>query len=138
VFATNGCFDILHIAHLNLLQKAKKEGDILIVMLNSDSSIKKFKGKDRPIVSEYERACMLASIEPVDYVVIFNEDDPDSLIKEVKPMKIVKGGTSIPEKVEQHKKTLSEWGGEFVQMEMEEGYSSTDVINRILNNNGKG
>ena len=134
VVGTNGCFDILHLAHVNLLEKAKKEGDVLIVMLNSDGSVRRFKSYDRPIYPEGERARMLAALECVDYVVVFNEDDPDTLIGEVKPHKIVKGGTFIPEKVEQHKRTLAAFGGEFVHFPLKEGYSSSKVIDRILDN----
>lgn len=133
VVATNGCFDILHLAHVNLLEKAKKEGDVLIVLLNSDLSIKKFKSPNRPIFPENERARILAAFESVDYVTIFDEDDPLYLYKKIKPNKIAKGGTYIPDKVEQHKKLLEKYGGEFVHFPLEQGYSSTKFINKIVN-----
>jgi rfaE bifunctional protein nucleotidyltransferase chain/domain len=133
IVATNGCFDILHVAHINLLKKAKKEGDVLIVLLNSDMSIKNFKAINRPIIPEKERAEMLAALEYVDYVTIFEEDDPNELIKKLRPHKMAKGGTFIPKRVEKHKQVLSEWGGEFVNFPLEEGYSSSGIIDRIKN-----
>ena len=131
IVVTNGCFDILHSAHVNLLEKAKKEGDVLIIMLNSDASIKKFKSTGRPINGEIDRAKVVSAFAFVDYIVIFNEDDPLDLIKKIMPHKIVKGGTYIPEKVRLHKETLNLWGGKFVHLPMEEGYSSTNIIEKI-------
>ena len=92
IIFTNGCFDILHIGHIKYLEKAKSYGDILILGLNSDDSIKKLKGKNRPINIEFERAYTLASLEVVDYLVIFNEETPLELIKLIKPDVLVKGG----------------------------------------------
>ena len=89
---TNGCFDILHIGHVKYLEKAKKFGDILILGLNSDDSTHRLKGKNRPINTQDDRAYILASLEVVDYVVIFNEDTPLDLIKLIKPDVLVKGG----------------------------------------------
>ena|SRR3989338_5724695 len=89
---TNGCFDILHAGHVNYLSKAKSLGDILVIGLNSDSSVKKIKGKSRPVVSQTNRAILLAGLEAVDLVVIFNELTPLSIIKALKPDVLVKGG----------------------------------------------
>ena len=89
---TNGCFDILHLGHIKYLEEAKKCGDILIVGINSDESVKKLKGLDRPINSEYDRSYLLASLEIVDYVVVFSEETPFNLIKKIKPNILVKGG----------------------------------------------
>ena len=89
---TNGCFDILHIGHVKYLEQAKSFGDILILGLNSDDSTHKLKGKNRPINSQDDRAYILASLEVVDYVVIFNEDTPLDLIRLIKPDVLVKGG----------------------------------------------
>ena len=89
---TNGCFDILHAGHVNYLSKAKSLGDILVIGLNSDSSVKKIKGKSRPVVSQKNRAILLAGLEAVDLVVIFNELTPLSIIKALKPDVLVKGG----------------------------------------------
>ena len=89
---TNGCFDILHLGHVKYLEEAKNFGDILIVGINSDESVKKLKGNDRPINSEYDRSYILASLDVVDYVVVFSEDTPLNLIKKIKPHVLVKGG----------------------------------------------
>ena len=93
VVTTNGSFDILHSAHLHILEKAKKQGDVLIVLLNSDNSIKKLKGESRPIVLERERAEMLAGLECVDYVSVFDDDNPLGLLKDLRPNVHVKGGS---------------------------------------------
>ena len=95
IVTTNGSFDVLHAAHVRILEKAKQEGDILIVLLNSDSSIKKLKGPNRPIINEKERAYMIASLECVDYALIFNEDNPLEILRQIKPHKHVKGGTFV-------------------------------------------
>lgn len=92
IIFTNGCFDILHIGHVKYLEKAKSHGDILIVAVNSDESVKKIKGPTRPINSENDRAYILASLETVDYVVVFNEETPYEVIKKCKPHILVKGG----------------------------------------------
>jgi D-beta-D-heptose 7-phosphate kinase/D-beta-D-heptose 1-phosphate adenosyltransferase len=88
---TNGCFDLIHIGHIRLLKMAKGEGDVLIVGINSDSSVKTIK-PDRPIIPEDERAEVLSALEMVDYVVIFSEPEPTELIKEIRPHILVKGG----------------------------------------------
>ena len=89
---TNGCFDILHVGHVKYLEKAKRYGDVLILGLNSDDSTHRLKGKNRPINTQDDRAYILASLEVVDYVVIFNEDTPLNLIKLIRPDVLVKGG----------------------------------------------
>lgn len=132
IVTTNGSFDILHYAHINLLEKAKNEGDDLVVLLNSDDSIRRFKGDKRPIIPENERANMLAALKSVDYVVIFNEDKPTELLKLIKPNMHVKGGSFIEERIKEEKELLESWGGEFKNYELEEGYSTTNVINTIL------
>ncbi len=91
VVFTNGCFDILHVGHLELLEKAKSFGDVLIVGMNSDSSMKQIKGPDRPILAEQDRARLLAAIEMVDYVVLFDEETPFELLRQIKPNILVKG-----------------------------------------------
>jgi rfaE bifunctional protein nucleotidyltransferase chain/domain len=137
VVTTNGSFDILHYAHANLLQKAKKEGDILIVLLNSDDSIKRYKGDLRPIISQKERALMLAALQSVDYVVIFEEDDPLALLKKIKPHIHVKGGSFVLERIQQEQETLKEWQGAFKNFELEDGFSTTNIINTILEKHEK-
>ena len=89
---TNGCFDLLHLGHLKILREAKAKGDVLIVGLNSDSSIRKIKGLNRPILDQKTRAEILAILNPVDYVVLFKEITPYNLIKLIKPDVLVKGG----------------------------------------------
>ena len=92
VVTTNGCFDVLHLGHLRYLQAARQLGDLLVVAVNSDSSVRQLKGESRPLVPEEERAEMLAGLECVDYVVIFPEETPISLLSELKPNIHVKGG----------------------------------------------
>ena len=137
IVTTNGSFDILHYAHVNLLEKAKKEGDVLIVLLNSDSSIKKNKGEDRPIIPEKERAAMLAALTCTDYIVIFSEDTPLEILRRIKHHKHVKGGSFIPERIEEEQNLLSAWGGQFKNFELEEGFSTTNIIDKILEKYGK-
>ena len=92
VVTTNGCFDVLHLGHLHYLQAARQLGDLLVVAVNSDSSVRQLKGENRPLVPEEERAEMLAGLECVDYVVIFPELTPISLLSQLKPNVHVKGG----------------------------------------------
>ncbi|MFH1541873.1 MAG: D-glycero-beta-D-manno-heptose-7-phosphate kinase [bacterium] len=128
---TNGCFDILHLGHVRYLSEAKKLGDLLIVGVNSDSSVKKLKGKDRPYVSEMERAEVLASLECVDYVCLFDELRPDNLIKAVKPEIHVKGGdykiSQLPER-----KLVESLGGKVIVIPPIKGRSTTNIVEKIL------
>jgi D-beta-D-heptose 7-phosphate kinase/D-beta-D-heptose 1-phosphate adenosyltransferase len=132
IVTTNGSFDILHYAHINLFQKAKKEGDILIVLLNSDASIRNNKGPKRPIISQQDRAFILAGLESIDYVVIFEEDKPLKALKEIKPHKHVKGGSFISDRISEEKELLSSWKGECVYFDLESGFSTTNIIDKIL------
>ncbi|HIQ48872.1 MAG TPA: D-glycero-beta-D-manno-heptose 1-phosphate adenylyltransferase, partial [Aquifex aeolicus] len=91
VVFTNGCFDIIHAGHVDYLEKAKNLGDILVVGLNSDNSVKRIKGEKRPIIPQEMRAKVLSFLKPVDYVVIFEEDTPAKLIEAIKPDVLVKG-----------------------------------------------
>lgn len=131
VVTTNGTFDILHLAHVHLLQKAKALGNVLIVLLNSDSSVKRNKGPNRPIIPEKERAEMLASLSCVDYVIIFNEDKPLSLLSKIKPNIHIKGGSYIAERIREEQDLLSKWNGVLKTFELEEGLSTTNIINKI-------
>ena len=88
---TNGCFDVLHYGHISYLEKAKGKGRVLIIGLNSDRSVKRLKGKDRPVVNQKHRARILAALECVDYVIIFNEPTPQKLIEQIKPDLLIKG-----------------------------------------------
>lgn len=132
IVTTNGSFDILHYAHVNLLEKAKKEGDVLIVLLNSDNSIKKYKGEKRPIIPENERAKMLAALECVNYVLVFDEDKPLKYLKLIKPNKHVKGGSFIDKRVKEEKELIEKFGGKHMIFELEEGFSTTNIINKIV------
>lgn len=128
---TNGVFDLLHIGHLRYLKKAREMGDVLIVGLNSDRSVKKIKERGRPIIPEKERAEIIAALEPVDYVVIFNEETPVNLIKKIKPSLHIKGGDyknkELPEE-----KVVKELGGQVVFTRLERGKSTSSIIKKIL------
>ena len=130
VVFTNGCFDLLHRGHLHLLREAKKCGDILVVALNSDSSVKKIKGANRPILPQSERAQLIAALEMVDYVTWFDDPDPYEAIKELKPDVLVKGGDWPKDKivgadiVEGH-------GGRIAVIPYLQGYSTTQIIERM-------
>ena len=132
IITTNGTFDILHVAHLRLLKKAKSLGDILIVLINSDSSVKRFKGDKRPIIPERERAEALSCLDSVDFVTIFSEDTPLDTLKVIKPDIHVKGGSFIPEKIKEEKELLESWNGKFKSFDLEQGYSTTNIIQKIL------
>ncbi|WP_456470182.1 D-glycero-beta-D-manno-heptose 1-phosphate adenylyltransferase, partial [Caminibacter sp.] len=125
---TNGCFDILHLGHVKYLQKAKSLGDKLIVGVNSNESVKRLKGSDRPVNDEYDRAYLLASLEVVDYVVIFEEDTPYELIKKIKPDVLVKGKDYEGKKV-----VGSDIAGEVKLIEFVEGRSTTSIIKKVKN-----
>lgn len=127
---TNGCFDILHIGHIRYLQEAASLGDLLIVGLNSDASVKRLKGPLRPINSQAERAEMLGALGFVDYVVIFDEDTPLELIKTIQPDILVKGQDYAPEQVV-GKKEVEERGGKLVLVPFVEGKSTTGIIERM-------
>ena len=127
---TNGCFDILHIGHVKYLQKAKTLGDVLIVGVNSNESVKRLKGPERPINDEYDRAYLLASLEAVDYVIIFNEDTPYKLIKKIKPDILVKGKDYEGKEV-----VGSDIAKEVKLIEFVNGKSTTNIIKKIKTEN---
>ena len=127
---TNGCFDILHVGHIRLLNDAKKLGDILVVGINSDFSIKKLKGKDRPINIESDRKIILESLKAVDFVFIFEEDTPLNLIKKIKPNILVKGG-DYSESNLVGSDFVKNNGGEVKTLSFHYGYSSSKYINQI-------
>lgn len=129
---TNGCFDILHKGHIDYLSTASKLGDKFIVAINSDKSVKKNKGDRRPILDELSRSCLLASLEYIDAVVIFNNKTPKSLIKRILPDILVKGGDyNINEIVGSN--TIKENGGEIKTIKLTKGYSTTAIIRKIQN-----
>lgn len=125
---TNGCFDILHRGHVEYLQKAKELGDLLVIGLNSDSSVKRLKGESRPINNEKDRAIILSALECVDYIIIFYEDTPFELIKKLRPDILVKGGDYKIENV-----IGREYAKETILIDFVEGYSTTKIIKNINN-----
>lgn len=127
---TNGCFDILHPGHIKLLKKAKSLGDVLIVGLNKDNSVRKLKGKNRPIIDEKGRAEILSSLYMVDYVVLFGEKTPIKLIKEILPHYIVKGGDYKKEDVV-GKDIVEKHGGKVVIVPLYKKYSTTKIIEKM-------
>ena len=131
VVTTNGVFDILHIGHIRYLQKAKKLGDVLIVAINSDESVKKIKDPKRPLNNENDRAEALAALQCVDYVTIFDEQDPVKFLEKIKPDIHVKGGDyNINQIIE--KGVVEENNGKIVLIPEIRGYSTTELINKIL------
>ena len=130
VVFTNGCFDILHAGHVTYLTEAKRQGDILIVGVNSDSSVKRLKGETRPINSEYDRAFVLDALKSVDYTVIFEEDTPEELIACLKPSIHGKGGDYKKEDLPETK-IVESYGGEVIILNFVEGKSTTNIIEKI-------
>ena len=133
---TNGCFDLLHVGHIDYLEKCKKRGDILIVGLNTDKSITKLKGPMRPINEFEERAKILSSLECVDYVIGFSEETPFNLIKAIQPNVLVKGADYALDDVI-GADFVSSYGGMVELTELTEGYSTTNVIEKILGKFGE-
>ncbi len=131
VVFTNGCFDILHVGHLRYLEQAREQGDILVVGVNSDASVKRLKGPTRPINSELDRAEMLAGLKAVDYTVIFTEDTPVEIIDELKPSIHVKGGDYKKEDLPETE-VVERNGGEVRILMLVDGKSTTNVVNKIL------
>lgn len=129
---TNGCFDLLHIGHIHCLLSASNYGDILVVGINSDSSIKRIKGEERPVIPQNERVEILSALECVDYVILYEEDTPYHIISELQPDVLVKGGdydaTSIV-----GCDIVKKRGGEIQTVEIKHNTSSTKIIERILN-----
>ena len=126
---TNGCFDLLHVGHVRYLQEAKAQGDLLVVGVNSDASVKRLKGPTRPIQNENDRAEILAALGAIDYVVIFTEDTPENLIHAVKPNVLVKGGDWKPEQIVGSSFVMS-YGGEVKSLQFVEGRSTTKIIEK--------
>lgn len=127
---TNGCFDVLHLGHISSLQSAKKLGDILIVGLNSDNSVRKLKGSERPYNNEVARATLLAALEYVDYVCIFDDETPYELIKKIRPDILVKG-KDYQDKEVVGSDIIKIYGGEVILIDLIDGISSTKLINKI-------
>ena len=130
VVFTNGCFDILHYGHVMYLEKAKRSGDCLIVGINSDLSVKKIKGPNRPIVNEFDRARVLAGLQSVDFVVIFNEETPLKLIQALKPDVLIKG-YDWKNKGIVGSDFVKSYGGKVVTVKLAKGRSTTGIIKEI-------
>ena len=130
VIFTNGCFDLLHVGHLRTFNEAKKLGDLLIVGINSDHSVKTLKGKTRPLISERDRAELISALKPVDYVIIFDEVDVSNLLETVQPEVYVKGGDYTLENLPE-KETLIRFNIEVKFIPLVAGISTTELINRI-------
>lgn len=131
IVTVNGCFDLLHSGHLDLLKFAKAQGDRLIILLNSDSSIKKLKGKDRPIFSQSDREKMLLSLKYVDEVIVFDEDTPIKWLQTIHPDIHIKSKDADREKVKKEEKIISRYGGKIVWFKPKRNISTTDIIKKI-------
>jgi D-beta-D-heptose 7-phosphate kinase/D-beta-D-heptose 1-phosphate adenosyltransferase len=133
---TNGCFDILHVGHITYLLRARKQGDVMIVGLNSDASVRENKGPDRPVVNEQDRAVVLSALECVDYVTIFDDKTPMPLLDALKPDVYAKGGDYTIDTIVQEERRLVEgYGGSIAIIPGLDGQSTTNIINKIA---GKG
>lgn len=132
IVTTNGVFDILHIGHIRYLQEAKKLGNILIIAVNSDSSVRKLKGPKRPLNNENDRMEALAALECVDYVTMFADDNPIKVIETLKPDVHAKGGDYMMENIIE-KDAVEKNNGKVVLIPMVKGYSTTDFIGKIIN-----
>lgn len=132
---TNGCFDIVHAGHISSFRQAKNFGDVLFLGLNSDASIRRIKGENRPIVSQQNRAALLAAISYIDYIVIFDEDTPEALIRDICPDVLVKGVDWSGQEVAGGQ-FVKEHGGEVKFIDLEKGLSTTAIIEKILNTYG--
>jgi D-beta-D-heptose 7-phosphate kinase/D-beta-D-heptose 1-phosphate adenosyltransferase len=127
---TNGCFDILHVGHVRYLKEAQKLGDKLVVGLNSDESVKRLKGEDRPLIPQEERKELLEALSCVSEVFLFDEDTPLNLIMKLKPIVLVKGGDYQISDIVGAKEVLT-WGGEVKSLEFHEGHSTTDIFEKV-------
>lgn len=126
---TNGCFDLLHVGHITYLEEAKKLGDILIVGINSDESVKKLKGSGRPIQNENDRCQILAALRAVDHTILFSEETPLTLIEKIRPDILVKGGDWKPEQIVGSDFVLAN-GGSVKSLNFVNGKSTTSIIEK--------
>ena len=131
VVFTNGVFDLIHAGHVDYLSKAKKLGDVLVVGLNTDDSVKRIKGNKRPILKQEERAFILSNLKPVDFVIFFNEDTPEKLISELTPDILVKGADWAIEKIV-GKEVVEKNGGEVKAIEFVSDQSTSKIIDLII------
>lgn len=130
IIFTNGCFDLLHYGHIKYLEDAKRKGDILVVAVNSDSSVKKIKGNQRPIIGQGDRIRTLAALESVDYAVLFNEDTPLKVIKSLKPDILAKGADWNKKDIVGREFVLS-YGGCVSTIKLVKGRSTSSLIKKI-------
>lgn len=128
---TNGCFDLLHVGHIHLLTQAKPLGDVLVVGVNSDASVRRLKGRARPIMDQTSRVTLLAALAVVDYVTMFDAETPLALIGRLQPHIVVKGGDWAPESIV-GKQIVEQYGGRVVTVGYREGFSTTRLLDRIL------
>jgi len=131
VVFTNGCFDLLHAGHVKYLQKARQLGDLLVLGLNSDASVRRLKGPKRPLIDQDERAHLLAALDCIDYVVIFDEDTPLELITALKPFILAKGGDYTLDGVV-GRDVVESYGGRVELVSFVDGKSTTNIIEKIL------
>ncbi len=136
VVFTNGCFDILHLGHVDYLERARQLGDRLVVALNTDASVQRLKGPERPIVNEASRARVMAALGFVDLVVFFDEETPMELIEAIEPDVLVKGGDYTIETIVGAKFVLDR-GGKVIPLPLIDGYSTTTFVNKIKLNEKK-
>lgn len=130
VVFTNGCFDILHVGHVRYLQHARSLGDVLVLGLNTDDSVRRLKGPTRPVHNQDDRAEVLAALSCIDYVVLFDEQTPEAIISELKPSIHVKGGDYTEEQLPEAK-IVRAYGGDVVIVDLVPGKSTTNTINKI-------
>lgn len=130
VVFTNGCFDILHAGHVTYLEKARRLGDLLVVGVNSDRSVRRIKGPGRPVNSEGDRARVLAALEAVDYVTLFSEETPLALIRQIRPAVLVKGADWKESEIV-GAQAVKSWGGKIRRVRFVPGRSTTSLLKRL-------
>ena len=130
VVFTNGCFDLLHPGHVRYLEKARAEGDVLVVALNSDDSVRKIKGEERPVLSEEERSEIMGALGCVDFVTTFEEETPENIIEELVPTVLVKGGDWPAEKI-LGRQVVEANSGRVLSIDFEEEFSTSNIIRKI-------
>lgn len=130
VVSTSGCFDILHAGHVTYLEEAKARGDLLVVLLNSDSSVRALKGSTRPVVPEEERAVVVAGLGSVDYVCIFSDRTPCGIIDRVQPDIVIKGGDYAGKKIPEMD-SVAAYGGKVEYVNVVDGCSTTNIVEKI-------
>ncbi len=127
---TNGCFDVLHRGHIEYLAQAASKGDVMVIGLNTDNSVRKLKGENRPVQDEKSRAAILASLQFVDKVILFDEETPYSLIEKIQPDVLVKGADYKPEEIVGYDIVKAK-GGEIISIDIVEGYSTSSILDKI-------